>query len=63
MQKRKKRSKKEMRTTATVIKLSLKYSLMLGGNTCVVEPNPQHNAIKEELYLMTEMIALKNFRN
>ena len=34
----KKRSKIEIKTTTTVIKLSLKYSQMLEGNTCIAEP-------------------------
>ena len=37
--KEKKRSKIEIKNTTTVIKLSLKYSLMSGGNTFKVELN------------------------
>ena len=31
-------NKIEIKTTTTVIKLSLKFSRMSGGNTCIAEP-------------------------
>ena len=37
--KREKKSKIEIKTTTTVIKLSLKQSLILEGNNCIAEPN------------------------